>query len=67
MVRIFRSIKTERMHKVGYENFKNAEYSKSDYIDGYCHNVWPLHYNVGLAPSESEIRYQVSKIVAKIS
>ncbi|MGX1114631.1 hypothetical protein ACSSVW_004095, partial [Pseudoalteromonas sp. MBR-15] len=27
----------------------------------------PHHYNAGLAPNESEVRYQDSKTVAKIS
>lgn len=67
MERFFRSFKTEWMPKVGYENFKDAKYSVSDYINGYYNNVRPHHYNAGLAPNESEVRYQDSKTVAKIS
>ena len=65
MERFFRSFKTEWMPKVGYENFKDAKYSVSDYINGYYNNVRPHHYNAGLAPNESEVRYQDSKAVAK--
>ncbi len=67
MERFFRSFKTEWMPKVGYENFKDAKYGVSDYINGYYNNVRPHHYNAGLAPNESEVRYQDSKTVAKIS
>ena len=67
MERFFRSFKSEWMPKVGYENFKEAKYSVSDYINGYYNNVRPHHYNAGLAPNESEVRYQDSKTVAKIS
>ncbi|EGI71835.1 integrase, catalytic region [Pseudoalteromonas distincta] len=67
MERFFRSFKTEWMPKVGYENFEEAKYSVSDYINGYYNNVRPHHYNAGLAPNESEVRYQDSKTVAKIS
>jgi len=35
MERFFRSFKTEWMPKVGYENFKDAKYGVSDYINGY--------------------------------
>jgi len=67
MERFFRSFKSEWMPKIGYENFKEAKYSVSDYINGYYNNVRPHHYNAGLAPNESEVRYQDSKTVAKIS
>jgi putative transposase len=53
------------MPKVGYGNFIDAKYSVSDYINGYYNNVRPHHYNAGLAPNESEVRYQDSKTVAK--
>ena len=65
MERFFRSFKTEWMPKVGYGNFIDAKYSVSDYINGYYNNVRPHHYNAGLAPNESEVRYQDSKAVAK--
>jgi len=66
MERFFRSFKTEWMPKVGYGNFIDAKYSVSDYINGYYNNVRPHHYNAGLAPNESEVRYQDSKTVAKL-
>jgi len=50
------------MPKIGYENFKEARYSVRDYINGYYNNVRQHHYNAGLAPNESEVRYQDSKI-----
>ncbi|MET6759189.1 IS3 family transposase [Pseudoalteromonas sp. NCIMB_1079] len=65
MERFFRSFKTEWMPKVGYGNFIDAKYSVSDYINGYYNSVRPHHYNAGLAPNESEVRYQDSKTVAK--
>ncbi len=67
MERFFRSFKTEWMPTVGYQNFKEAKYSISDYINEYYNYVRPHHYNAGLAPNESKIRYQDSKTVAKIS
>ena len=48
MERFFRSFKTEWMPKVGYENFKDAKYSVSDYINGYYNKVRPHHYNAGI-------------------
>jgi putative transposase len=65
MERFFRSFKKEWMPKVGYGNFIDAKYSVSDYINGYYNNVRQHHYNAGLAPNESEIRYKDSKTVAK--
>ena len=44
-----------------------AKHSISDYINGYYNNVRPHHYNAGIAPNESEVRYKDSKTVAKIS
>ena len=63
--RFFRSFKTEWMPKVGYGNFIDAKYSVSDYINGYYNNVRLHRYNAGLAPNESEVRYQDSKTVVK--
>lgn len=56
-----------KRRKVGYENFKEAKYSVSDYINGYYNSVRTHHYNAGLAPNESAIRYQDSKTVVKNS
>lgn len=63
--RFFRSFETECMPKVGYENFIEAKYSVSYYIDGYYNNIMPRHYNVDLAPNESEVRTKILKSVAK--
>jgi len=55
------------MPKIGYENFGEAKYSVSDYINGYYNNVRPHHYSAGLVSNESKIRYESSKTEAKIS
>ncbi len=65
MGRFFKSFKTEWMQKVGYGNFTNAKYSVSDYINGYYNNATPHHYNTGLAPYESEVKYSDSKTMTK--
>lgn len=61
----FRSFKTECMPKIEYGNFIKAEYSVSYYIDKYYNNVMPRHYNVDLAPNESEVRTKILRSVAK--
>ena len=43
-----------------------AKHSMSDYINGYYNNARPHHYNAGIAPNESEVRYKNSKAVAKL-
>lgn len=67
MEQFLEALKRNGCQKVGSENFKDTRYSVSGCINGYYNNVRPHHYNAGLAPNESEIRYQDSKTVAKIS
>jgi len=56
----FRDVLTKKKR-----GFNSEVHSVSDYINGYYNNVRPHHYNAGLAPNESEIKYKDSKTVAK--
>lgn len=55
--RFFRSLKTEWIPTMGYQNFTEAKLRISDYIHGYYSQLRPHPYNGGLTPNESEKRY----------
>ena len=54
MERFFRSLKTEWVPKVGYQDFNQADHSITDYIMGYYSQVRPHRHNKGLSPNEAE-------------
>ena len=54
MERFFRSLKTEWVPKVGYQSFKQADQSITDYIIGYYSQVRPHKHNKGISPNEAE-------------
>jgi len=54
MERFFRSLKTEWVPKVGYQNFNQADHSITNYIMGYYSQVRPHRHNKGISPNEAE-------------
>lgn len=54
MERFFRSYKTERMPRLGYETFADAENDVSHYIDYYYNCARPHSFNDGLPPITAE-------------
>lgn len=54
MERFFRSFKTERMPRLGYENFKDAVMDVSHYIDYYYNARRPHTHNNGQPPIAAE-------------
>ena len=56
MERFFRSFKTERMPRLGYETFEDAEADVSHYIDYYYNARRPHKHNNGLPPIAAEKR-----------
>ena len=54
MERFFRSLKTEWVPKVGYQDFNQADHSITNYIMGYYSQVRPHRHNKGLSPNEAE-------------
>lgn len=54
MERFFRSYKTERMPRLGYENFEDAVKDVSHYIDFYYNARRPHKHNNGLPPIVKE-------------
>lgn len=60
MERFFRAYKTERMPRLGYENFDDAVADVSHYIDYYYNAIRPHLHNNGLSPitAEKNIGYE---------
>ena len=54
MERFFRSLKTEWVPKVGYQDFNQADHSITNYILGYYSQVRPHRHNKGFSPNEAE-------------
>lgn len=54
MERFFRAYKTERMPRLGYENFNDAVADVSHYIDYYYNAIRPHSHNNGLSPVTAE-------------
>ncbi len=54
MERFFRSLKTEWVGKVGYQNFDQADHAITNYIMGYYSQVRPHRHNNGISPNEAE-------------
>ena len=68
MERFFRSLKSEWVPTIGYQNFVEAKHSITDYLIGYYSQIRPHHYNGGLTPDESERRFWLAyKTVANFS
>ena len=59
MERFFRSFKTERMPRLGYETFEDAEADVSHYIDYYYNTRRPHKHNNGLSPIAAEKRQAI--------
>jgi len=57
MERFFRSLKTEWVPTFGYRNFKEAEFSITDYVLGYYSQTRPHSHNGGLSPVMAERAY----------
>ncbi|WP_087465107.1 IS3 family transposase [Cellvibrio sp. PSBB006] len=57
MERFFRSFKTEWVPTFGYRNFKEAEFSITDYVLGYYSQTRPHSHNGGLSPVMAERAY----------
>lgn len=58
MERFFRSLKTEWVPTCGYRNFKEAEFSITDYVLGYYSHIRPHSHNHGLSPVMAEQMYE---------
>lgn len=54
MERFFRSLKTEWIARVGYQNFEQAKRDVGSYIIGYYSNVRPHSHNNGVTPNKAE-------------
>jgi len=54
MERFFRSLKTEWIPKLGYQNFNEADHSITSYIMGYYSQIRPHQHNKGISPNEAE-------------
>ncbi len=57
MERFFRSLKTEWVPTLGYQNLQEAELSIKDYILGYYCETRPHSYNGGLTPAGAELKH----------
>jgi len=57
MERFFRSLKTEWVPDVGYQNIAQAHSHIVRYITGYYSQLRPHVFNNGLTPNETEARY----------
>ena len=57
MERIFRSLKTEWIPKLGYKSFTEAKYSIVSYITGYYSQVRPHVHNGRTSPNNAEKKY----------
>jgi putative transposase len=66
MERFFRSLKTERMPKNGYNNESVANDSVRDYMYKYYNSIRPHSHNLGFSPNQKEAFYwKVSNWLAK--
>ena len=64
MERFFRSYKTERMPRLGYETFNDAVIDVSHYIDGYYNTIRPHTHNNGLPPIAAEQQHKMPSTVS---
>lgn len=68
MERLFRSLKTEWIPTIGYNNFNEAKHSIINYIMDYYNEIRPHTYNGGISPNELERRYRLNyKTVANFT
>jgi putative transposase len=59
MERFFRAFKTERMPRLGYETFEDADMDVMNYIDYYYNAKRPHTHNNGLPPIQAEERQAI--------
>lgn len=57
MERFFRSLKTEWIPEVGYQDMAQAHSHIVRYVTGYYSQLRPHAFNKGLTPNETEARY----------
>lgn len=60
MERFFRSLKTEWVPTLGYDNFTEAKNSITNYIVGYYSKTRPHQHNNGLSPNAAEVKYNIN-------
>jgi putative transposase len=60
MERFFRSLKTEWVPTLGYQNFTEAKHAITNYIVGYYSQTRPHRHNNGLSPNAAERKYKIS-------
>lgn len=63
MERFFRSYKTERMPRLGYEKFDDAIKEVSEYIECYYNTKRSHTYNGGLSPVAAEKQHEIPETI----